>query len=148
MSEKFRGVEESRSNQVYDPKKLNLPYTVMVIKPELCLNWTVCQEILATLESQGFEIRSVASREITRQEAENLYYKHASKDYFSKIIAYATTGECLVVLLSHSTKDPIPLLKSIIGNKDPEVAKKNEPNSLRAKYGIDIIKNELFSSDD
>ena len=148
MSEKFRGVEESRSNQVYDPKKLNLPYTILIFKPEICLNWAACQEILATLESKGFEIRSVASREITRQEAENLYYRHASKDYFAKIIAYATTGESLVVLLSHSTQDPIPLLKTIIGNKDPEVAKKNEPTSLRAKYGIDIIKNEFFCSDD
>jgi len=50
--------------------------------------------------------------------------------------------------LSHSTKDPISLVKGIIGHKNPEEAKKTNPNSLRAKYGKDIVRNEFYSSDD
>lgn len=30
---------------------------------------------------------------------------------------------------------------------DPEQAKKTAPNSLRAKYGTSIVKNEFFGSD-
>ncbi len=148
MSEKFTGVERSLRPMLFDPKKINLPYTLFIIKPETCLNWNLSQEILSFLEQNGFEVRSVANRELTRQEAENLYFKHASKDYFKKLINYACTGEALVLLLSHKTDDPIPLLKSLVGNKDPEVAKKTEPTTLRAKYGKDIIKNEFFCSDD
>lgn len=150
MSEKFLGIEIKSENLLFDPKKLNLSYTLFIIKPEMCLNWTVCQEIIAQLENSGFEIRSVANREITRQEAENLYCKHQNKDYFNKLVAYASTGESLVMLLSHSTGDPISLLKGMVGNKDPEVAKKAEggANTLRAKYGKDIIKNEFYASDD
>lgn len=148
MSERFTGVERSLRPLLFDPKKINLPYTLFIIKPETCLNWTLSQEILAVLEEAGFEIRSVANRELTRQEAENIYYKHSAKEYFKKLVGYATTGESLVLLLSHKTDDPIPLLKTLVGNKDPELAKKNEPNSLRAKHGIDIVKNEFFCSDD
>lgn len=150
MTEKFLGIEIKSDHLLFDPKKINLPYTLFIIKPDLCLNWTVCQEIIAQLESSGFEIRSVANREITRQEAENLYYKHQNKDYFNKLVAYGSTGESLVMLLSHATGDPITLLKEMLGNKDPEVAKKAEggANTLRAKYGKDIIKNEFYASDD
>ena len=45
-------------------------------------------------------------------------------------------------------KSPIVRLKEAIGNKDPAQAKTASPNSLRAIYGIDLIKNELWGSDD
>lgn len=148
MSEKFRGIDIKTDDLLFDSKKINLPYTIFIIKPETCLNWQLCQDIIGQLETEGFEIRSVANRELTRQEAENIYYNHQRKDYFNKLVSYASTGESLVLLLSHSTSDPISTLKTVVGAKDPEVAKKNDPNSLRAKYGKDIIKNEFYASDD
>ena len=35
----------------------------------------------------------------------------------------------------------------MLGNKDPDVAKKDEPESLRAKYGETLIKNGFYGSD-
>lgn len=148
MSEKFRGIEITTDDLLFDGKKINLPYTIFIAKPETCLNWKLCQDIISQLEADGFEIRSVANRELTRQEAENIYYKHQKKDYFNKLIAYTSTGESLVLLLSHTSNDPISALKKLVGPKDPEVAKKSDPESLRAKYGKDIIKNEFYASDD
>ena len=40
-------------------------------------------------------------------------------------------------------KSPIVRLKDLIGNKDPVVAKANNPYSLRGLYGQDLIKNEI-----
>lgn len=148
MSEKFRGINIKTDDLLFDSKKINLPYTVFIIKPETCLNWTLCQDIIGQLENHGFEIRSVANRELTRQETENLYYNHQRKEYFSKLVSYASTGESLVLLLSHNSADPISSLKSLVGPKDPEAAKKADPNCFRAKYGKDIIKNEFYASDD
>jgi hypothetical protein len=37
--------------------------------------------------------------------------------------------------------------KEIIGNKEPSVAKNSNPQSLRAIYGTDIIKNEFWGSE-
>ena len=38
-------------------------------------------------------------------------------------------------------------MKEIVGNKDPAVAKTTNSNCLRAIYGTDIIRNELWASD-
>lgn len=42
---------------------------------------------------------------------------------------------------------PVQRWKQLIGDKQPEIAKDN-PSSLRGKYGIDVIKNGLHGSDD
>ena len=45
-------------------------------------------------------------------------------------------------------EDPIKRWKRLLGNKDPAEAKAQEPDSLRAKYGVDAIKNGFYCSDD
>ena len=44
-------------------------------------------------------------------------------------------------------KSPVIRLKELVGNKDPAVAKTSNPNSLRAIYGLDMIRNEFWTSD-
>lgn len=43
--------------------------------------------------------------------------------------------------------DPVLKWKDIIGPSNPDEAKKTKPNSLRAKYGTSLIKNEFHGSD-
>jgi hypothetical protein len=45
-------------------------------------------------------------------------------------------------------ESPIIRWKRMIGDKDPAEAKVKDPNCLRAKYGVDIIKNAFHGSDD
>jgi len=45
-------------------------------------------------------------------------------------------------------EEPIARLKKLIGNKNPDEAKANDANSLRAKYGENIIRNAFYASDD
>lgn len=45
-------------------------------------------------------------------------------------------------------ESPIVRLKKLVGDKDPNEAKIKDPNCLRAKYGIDLIKNGFYISDD
>ena len=148
MTDKFKGVDFQGEGDLFNPKKINLPYTLFIIKPETCLNFNLCQEIIAQLEEKGFEIRFVLQRELTKQEASNLYYKHESKDYFTRLVAYNTTGESLVMLLSHKTDDPISALRTVVGPKEPDKAKLSNPACLRAKYGKDVVRNEFYLSDD
>ena len=46
-----------------------------------------------------------------------------------------------------SDGDPIENWKKMIGPADPQQAKKTDPESLRAKYGKSIVKNQFFGSD-
>ena len=60
------------------------------------------------------------------------------------------SGEsCVMVLVNaESTQgDPVLKWKEIIGPSNPEEAKKAKPNSLRAKYGTTVTKNEFHGSD-
>jgi nucleoside diphosphate kinase len=52
------------------------------------------------------------------------------------------------MLLSHKSEDPIEHLKIVCGDEDPQIAKNSQPNSLRAKYGEDIVKNGVYCSED
>ena len=45
-------------------------------------------------------------------------------------------------------ESPIVRWKKMIGDKDPVEARTKDPNCLRAKYGVDIIKNACHGSDD
>jgi hypothetical protein len=51
------------------------------------------------------------------------------------------------MLLTVKDGDPIQALKTLCGNLDPKVAKVEAPNSLRAKYGEDLVKNAVFCSE-
>ena len=84
-------------------------------------------------------------RELYKEEAMNLFYRHEQKPYFEDLIAYMTSGESLVMVLcspdDYEGTDPIADWKKMIGPADPEQAKKSDPESLRAKYGKSIVKN-------
>jgi len=72
---------------------------------------------------------------------------HEGKDYFKELIISNSTGQSLVMLLSHQSNEPILKLKELLGDKDPEKAKTQNPNSIRAKYGINLFENAVYSSD-
>ena len=60
------------------------------------------------------------------------------------------SGECCVMVLvnaSESPGDPIHKWKQMIGPMNPEDAKKAHPDSLRAKYGSTLVRNEFHGSD-
>lgn len=44
-------------------------------------------------------------------------------------------------------EDPITWFKKILGHKNPADAKTENPNSLRALFGVDLIKNGFYASD-
>lgn len=86
----------NEDTSLYNHKRINLPYTIAILKPELVINPEKVQEIINTIEESGFDIRFLIQRELTQQEAENLFYKHKGKDYFKKLISYNTSGESMI----------------------------------------------------
>lgn len=88
------------------------------------------------------------NRLLIKEEIENLFYAHLNNDYYLKIQDYLQSGESMVLLLCHEKEDPIMKWKQIIGPMNPETAKKDDPDSLRAQYGTDLIENGFHGSDD
>lgn len=79
-------------NMLFDPKQQSLPFTIGLIKPNTCLNIDSVQKILQQIEANGFQIRNLIQRELFKEEAMNLMYKHEKKQYFDELIAYLTSG--------------------------------------------------------
>jgi nucleoside-diphosphate kinase len=145
MTESFKNVKTEDDGSLFNPKKINVAYTVVTIKPATCCSQEKIQEIISRVEEEGFEIKFMLQRELTKQEAENLYFKHKGEDYFRELVVYNTTGDSVVLLLSHQSKDPISSFKELAGDKDPVKA---EEGTLRKKYGVSLVKNEVYCSDD
>lgn len=100
---------------------------------------------------------------MTKEEVLNLFYVHRNATYYPDILEHMMTAESVVMLLVNKVDripnpndphgeeikldPPVQRWKQLIGEKLPELAKEN-PNALRGKYGIDVIKNGLHGSDD
>ncbi len=54
-----------------------------------------------------------------------MLYKHEKAEWYREALIYMTCGDCLILLLTHETADPIKKWKEFIGNSDPEVAKRD-----------------------
>lgn len=139
--------ETPRMEDLYDPKKVDLDYAILIIKPELMLSPEKVEKVKETLSQAGFEIKFSKEKELTQAEIHNVYYKHLEQPYFKKILAYAQSGVSLVALLINPDANPISKLKEVLGGMDPVIEKTKNPSALRAVYGTDIIRNEFYSSD-
>jgi nucleoside-diphosphate kinase len=143
-------------------KLIPIPYTIGILKPHLALNEEKTAEIMQKVEENHFEIFHSKRKILTKQEVENLFAVHRNRTYFEEIKEHMMTGESLVLLLINAREtywdeekemdvreeDPITRWKKLLGDKDPEVAKTETPDGLRAKYGASIIKNGFYCSDD
>jgi nucleoside diphosphate kinase len=99
---------------------------------------------------------------LTKEEILNLFYPYRNAIFFQDINEHLMTAESLVLLLINKVEkvwdaqkeedvkleSPIIRWKKLIGEKDPSEAKVKDPKSLRALFGIDIIKNGFYGSDD
>jgi len=91
-----------------------------------------------------------------------LYLSKKSYTYFylSNNQIKSSSGPVAILVLTNKTETyvdpngittlynpPYVRWKELIGNKEPSVAKTSNPQSLRAIYGLDLIKNEFWGSD-
>lgn len=99
-------------------------------------------EILAALEKQGFHIRALRMRTLTKEEAERFYKEHEGKPFFSDLVSKMTSGPIVTMVLSK--KGAVHELRGCIGATDP---KKAAPDTIRARFGIDVTENAIHASD-
>ena len=115
------------------------------------------------LRENHFEVFHEVKKILTREEILNLFYKHRNASYFPDVQEHLMTAESVVLLLVNDKESipaeeegeediklesPVVRWKKLIGNKNPEEAKSEEAESLRALFGQDEIRNAFHGSDD
>lgn len=114
------------------------------------------------LDLHHFEVFHSKKKVLTREEILNLHYAYRNATFFEAIQEHLQSAESLVFILVNKVESiydeqkeedvrlesPIVRWKKMMGDKDPAEARAKEPNSVRAKYGVDVIKNACYGSDD
>nr|CEL66456.1 TPA: nucleoside diphosphate kinase 7, putative [Neospora caninum Liverpool] len=149
------------------PSEISHDCSCCVIKPSaLKYAGNIVDEIL----SHGFRITAVQSFHLSRNAADEFYevYKTVLPEYpqswtrtrhkhtrltrnFCRrripMVDELAQGVCLAMQVEHAERDSVAQLRQLSGPYDPEVARFVRPQSLRAKFGSDRVRNAVHCTD-
>eukprot|EP00927_Polykrikos_kofoidii_P063189 TRINITY_DN58009_c0_g1_i1.p1 TRINITY_DN58009_c0_g1~~TRINITY_DN58009_c0_g1_i1.p1 ORF type:complete len:378 (+),score=75.22 TRINITY_DN58009_c0_g1_i1:161-1294(+) len=117
--------------------------TLCVVRPH---SFHTAGEIVSRILAEGFEISAMAVWHMDRATAEEFLevYKGVLPEYHDSC-SQLCTGPSLVMEVRQ--ENAVPSLRKLVGPHDPEVAKHLRPGTLRAKYGLDRVKNAVHCTD-
>eukprot|EP00916_Digyalum_oweni_P014690 GHVL01024076.1.p1 GENE.GHVL01024076.1~~GHVL01024076.1.p1 ORF type:complete len:365 (+),score=40.56 GHVL01024076.1:138-1232(+) len=117
--------------------------TCCVIRPEAMVN---CGGIIDMILDDGFEISAIETRTLDKSAATDFLevYKTILPEYHT-IVENLIVGPCLMMEIRQ--EDAVTSFRKLTGPYDPEIARHLRPNTLRAKFGIDRIRNAVHCTD-
>ena len=114
--------------------------TLCVLKPDANERGIV-EQIINDIREQGFEIKNFVKRRLTVEDVKVLYYESMDKPYFIDLLSYMTSGICVYFLVK--SNNAIKRINDYVGATNPL---ESSMGTLRQKYGINILKNTIHSS--
>lgn len=115
--------------------------SLIVIKPDAVKKKKI-GKIIEILEENGFEIKGIRMKRLTKSEAEKFYMPHKGKDFFDKLIDFITSGEVVGILVEK--ENAIEKLRELVGETDP---KKARCGTIRYMFGENITENAVHAAD-
>eukprot|EP00747_Dinoflagellata_sp_TGD_P163494 gnl/TRDRNA2_/TRDRNA2_182218_c0_seq1.p1 gnl/TRDRNA2_/TRDRNA2_182218_c0~~gnl/TRDRNA2_/TRDRNA2_182218_c0_seq1.p1 ORF type:complete len:412 (+),score=74.48 gnl/TRDRNA2_/TRDRNA2_182218_c0_seq1:90-1238(+) len=103
-------------------------------------------EIVTHILSEGFEISAMQLWYISKDVAEEFLdaYKGVLPEY-QDMVTQMSSGPALV--LEVRQEDAVESFRALVGPHDPEVAKHLRENTLRARFGVDRVRNAIHCTD-
>lgn len=105
--------------------------TLAILKPD-CVRRGLVGTVLSRVEAEGFTIRAMRMRRLTRPEAETFYAVHQAKGFFAGLIAFMTSGPCITLILERD--DAIAHWRRVL-------------EAIRAEHSSDLTENLAHGSD-
>lgn len=102
--------------------------------------------IIDKILKEGFEISALRMWYLDKVAAEEFLevYKGVLPEYY-QLVEQMCGGPSLVMEIRQ--EDAVRALRQLIGPHDPEIAKHLRPNTIRANYGIDKVRNAVHCTD-
>lgn len=124
--------------------------TVALIKPH-SINSGDFGPIVQAILDAGWEISALESFNLDRQAAEEYLeiYRTVVPEYHA-LVEQLTAGTSVALEIRGSEADAqnlVNLFREFAGPSDPEIAKQIRPESLRAKFGLNKVKNAIHVTD-
>ncbi|KNE63095.1 hypothetical protein AMAG_08263 [Allomyces macrogynus ATCC 38327] len=123
--------------------------TLGLIKPDLYADPNAVHAVFERLRRDQWEV--VRQREVLFQprDAGAFYAEHQGRFFFDRLVGYMTSGPFSAMLLRRPdpNKDAITAWRALIGPTHPVRAQVNQPQSLRAEFGLTDTRNSFHGSD-
>ncbi|XP_020774500.1 nucleoside diphosphate kinase 7 isoform X2 [Boleophthalmus pectinirostris] len=116
--------------------------TLALIKPD---SVTRIGDVLETIYSSNLIVTKAKMVKLTWNQAADFYMEHQSKPSFNNLVQFLSSGS--VVALELMGDEAVSVWKRLLGPTDSALARRDEPQSVRAHYGTDAIKNVGHGSD-
>ncbi len=103
-------------------------------------------KIIDHILSEGFEISAMEMFYLNRPTVEEFFdvYKGVLPEYVP-LIEHMAAGPLLAMEIRQ--ENVVAAFRNLVGPNDPEIAKYLRPNTLRAQYGMDRVKNAVHCTD-
>lgn len=118
-----------------------LERTLAIIKPD-AVEKGIIGEIISRIDKEGLKIVGMKMLHLDKKTAEGFYYVHESKPFFKDLVAFMTSGPCVVMVLE--APNAIGRWRDVMGVTNPEEAAEG---TIRRDFGTNIQMNATHGSD-
>jgi len=115
--------------------------TFSIIKPD-AVSKGYAGRILARITDAGFTVAALRMVRLTRQQAEDFYYVHRERGFYSGLVEFMSSGRVIVMVLRKA--NAVEEFRRLIGSTDPARA---DQGTIRAEFATDVQKNAVHGSD-
>ncbi len=115
--------------------------TLSIIKPDAVAK-NVIGDIISRFEKAGLRVAAMRMEQLTLDKARDFYAEHTGKSFFDDLVAYMTSGPCVVQVLEG--ENAIELNRQLMGATNPKEA---DPGTIRADFAQSIDANAVHGSD-
>ena len=137
---------------IFGNRRVRLTYSLdrtslLLIKPH-AVRACLAGKIIKQVADAGFTICGAMMTATDVQEASEFYdvYRGVVEEY-TDMVKQLSEGPCIAVEVAKDDGDVVNDLRTICGPRDVPIAKAIEPQSIRAKYGEDIVRNAVHCTD-
>ncbi|XP_040116797.1 thioredoxin domain-containing protein 3 [Oryx dammah] len=117
-------------------------HTVALIKPHITQEQR--EDIMKVIKETGFDITQMREILLTEEEAEKIYFKIKRKPFYKDVLGVLAEGTSLVMILTKW--NAVSDWRRLMGPTDPEEARLLSPESIRAQFGENILKNAVHGA--
>ncbi|KAM5303472.1 thioredoxin domain-containing protein 3 [Glossophaga mutica] len=116
--------------------------TLVLIKPHVTHEQR--EEIVNLIKKAGFDIILLKEMLLTKEQADKIYFKIVKKDFYKDVLEMLSEGPSWVMVLSKW--NAVSEWRRLMGPTDPEEAKLLSPDSIRARFGRNVLRNAVHGS--
>ncbi|XP_025040953.1 thioredoxin domain-containing protein 3 isoform X2 [Pelodiscus sinensis] len=117
-------------------------HTLAVIKPTAVMEHK--DDIMRKVANAGFIVSQMKETNFTHEMATQFYKDHEGKPFFDQLVNYMSEGPSMVMILTK--ENAVEEWRQLMGPADPDIAKESSPDSIRAQFAEDILRNAVHGS--